>query len=563
MNAKIKVSGNIISELSDKIPSNIIAINELIKNSYDAGAKRVAINLDTTRKVLTIADDGSGMDESDIDRLFHISNSEKKYGEINQYGRITQGSKGLGFLSVFKFGGKVTWKTKKCDTGLLFSANLHEIVAAKDISEYPIEINVIPEISKGTSIEIEVDDYNLKTLTEYFSDSKNNQKIVNSFIDPDFTVELLVDDKKYSNIVAVNIEEQLPEKQILYVTYGSDSGNLSFYHKNTMIRTEPFPSLSLSYKINMEIMIFSFSSHDKAKIDKLFFNPSDALTPLVYVNSNIFNNYTLFDPNIMQTVKKSYVLPQMIGFIKINSASSMMNFNSDRTQFLQNQLTDEITSFLREINKKIQEVGSKLKKQIENKNFLKVCSLSFAKRNASYEELRDLISDNYEFKEKVLICKKIDRVEFSIFDRTISIPILPEEKPTPPTGSGTEHGGKNNGGGQAPTHPNDNDENTVPAFIKLKQQTKRIQLNSEQIDLLREIDTAKDSKGQEITRTTIVVKMDGYPLNPPILPSISEEKIIEIEFEFLDTSTGVVTAVLMLESYQPKANMKAKTEGDD
>ena len=32
----ITVAGSILSELSEKIPNNIIALNELIKNAYDA-----------------------------------------------------------------------------------------------------------------------------------------------------------------------------------------------------------------------------------------------------------------------------------------------------------------------------------------------------------------------------------------------------------------------------------------------------------------------------------------------------------------------------------------------
>lgn len=558
MDAKIKISGNIISELSDKIPSNIIAINELIKNSYDAGAPKVLIKLDETNKMLTITDDGSGMDKSDIDKLFHISNSEKRYGEINQYDRITQGAKGLGFLSVFKFGGQVTWKTKKTDKGFRFSADLAEIVKIQDVSEYSIEIIDCPETPKGTTIEINIDDYNLKTLIGYFSDEKNYQKVVNSFFDPNFIIELVIDNKIYSNINPVNIKKQLPDKQILYVTYDSDAGDIVFNHKGYKLKTEHLPIPSALYKIKSEIMIFSFEAYDKSKIDKLFFNPSDALTPLIYVNSNIFNNYTLFDPNIMQTIKKAYVLPQMIGFININSANSMMNFNSDRTQFLQNQLTDEIAAFLSDFNKAIQEIGSKLKKQIANQDYLKVKALSFEKRNATEQELRDLISNDYEFKSQVTICKKSDKVEFSIFGMTISIPILPEEKPAPATNGG---GSGSGAGGASPPPPTSG--NSVPAFITLKQQTKRIQVNSAQIDLMKEIDVAKDSKSQDISTSSIVVKMDGVTLTPPILKSVSAEQMIKIEFIYTDPTTGSVSAMLMIEVYQPKAKMDAQTGSDN
>ena len=135
MNSKIIVGGNIISELSEKIPSNLVALNELIKNAYDAGAKKVSILLDSSKKTLTIADNGSGMDKNDIDTLFHISTSEKIYGKMNEYKRYTQGSKGLGFLSVFKFGKNVEWITRK-QAGLKFSIDFDEIVKITDIGEY-------------------------------------------------------------------------------------------------------------------------------------------------------------------------------------------------------------------------------------------------------------------------------------------------------------------------------------------------------------------------------------------------------------------------------------------
>jgi len=97
MEKRLRIAGNVIAELSDKIPSNVIALNELIKNAYDAGASEVSIVINTKARKLTISDDGKGMDGSDIDVLLHVSKSDKKFGEINRdTGRYTQGSKGLG-----------------------------------------------------------------------------------------------------------------------------------------------------------------------------------------------------------------------------------------------------------------------------------------------------------------------------------------------------------------------------------------------------------------------------------------------------------------------------------
>ncbi len=108
---KLRVAGNILRELSEKIPSLTIAMNELVKNAYDAGSDEIYIDLDIENNLLRILDDGSGLSEKAIDELFHVSNSDKQYGVTNEYGRYTQGSKGLGFLSVFKFGNHVKWVT--------------------------------------------------------------------------------------------------------------------------------------------------------------------------------------------------------------------------------------------------------------------------------------------------------------------------------------------------------------------------------------------------------------------------------------------------------------------
>lgn len=189
MNSKITVSGNIISELSEKIPSNIIALNELIKNAYDAGASKVLIKIGSNNKLLIVTDDGSGMDKKDIDTLFHLSKSEKKYGVKNEYGRYTQGSKGLGFLSVFKFGENVTWKTKK-SVGLQFSVKYRELLRSEDLTEYNVDIIEKDDIKKGTEIEIKLSDYNLKSLLQFFSEEKNYQKVIHSFDDRKFKIEL-------------------------------------------------------------------------------------------------------------------------------------------------------------------------------------------------------------------------------------------------------------------------------------------------------------------------------------------------------------------------------------
>ena len=83
----------------------------------------------------------------------------------------------MGFLSVFKFGNRVIWKTNK-NKGLLFEINYLDVVNIENISDYNVDIREIDNLSQGTEIEIELNDYSVKTLQEYFQNKKMMKKII-------------------------------------------------------------------------------------------------------------------------------------------------------------------------------------------------------------------------------------------------------------------------------------------------------------------------------------------------------------------------------------------------
>ncbi|HEK1295689.1 TPA: ATP-binding protein [Pseudomonas aeruginosa] len=59
--AYLKFGGKIIEELSQKIPSTLFALNELIKNAYDAFSPDVTIKVNLSKGTVTISDNGNGM----------------------------------------------------------------------------------------------------------------------------------------------------------------------------------------------------------------------------------------------------------------------------------------------------------------------------------------------------------------------------------------------------------------------------------------------------------------------------------------------------------------------
>lgn len=530
MEAAIRVSGNIISELSEKIPSNVIALNELTKNSYDAGASYVRLVLNSTEKTLSIIDDGCGMDVNDINALFHISVSEKKYGEKNKYGRYTQGSKGLGFLSVFKFGTNVSWKTNKSE-GIWFSVDYNSLLASEDISNYPVVLNSDASIKKGTEITISLTDYALKSLKEYLHFPVNYSKIVNAFDDKNFTVELIVDDAKRTSNDLAEIDTFLPDRQLYRVKYTSGDGIIKYYVNGNIAIEEPFAETDPRFETDIDLVIFRFRPYDKEKIDPFFYNFRGELTPLVFVNSNLFSNYTIFDPNIMRNVKSSSVLSQMIGYVRITSSDSLLNFNSDRTQFLQNELTDKIISFLVDINKQIQEVGSSKKAYLPDLDYLFHSKLP---HDADDDTIMKNIKPDFAFADKVQVERVKSIVVYSVFGKETAIPV--EEKVTKKV-------------------------RQVPARIILSESEDNIAIPSRQIDLFTYVTSVQCSDGQRASAdgAGVSIYIDGVKADSSILPSVSEEKETDIKYEYNDAKTGIVIAALKLVFYEPKAEVTAET----
>lgn len=578
MNSNIIISGNIISELSEKIPSNVIALNELIKNSYDAGAKKVIIRLDSVQKKFIISDDGYGMDKDEIDTLFHISNSKKRYGIVNEYGRYTQGSKGLGFLSVFKFGKYVTWKTRKT-RGLTFAVSYDDLIKSDDVSNYNIEIIEDDCIDQGTQIEIDITDYNLQSLEEYFREEKNYEKVINAFLDKDFTIELEIDGENHSNENILLLTDYLPERQLYYIKYNSDNEEIQYYYNNFLILNHHYKFNSMKYKLEVELQIFKLNKGDKSKISKLFYNHQDDLTPLIYINCNLFNNYNIFDPNIMKNIKSGLSLNQMIGYIKIISSDNRISFNSDRTQFLQNELTDDIIRFLKDINETIQRNGSKYRKHLVDLDFLKVNKISRSIINLDEKVLKGMIKDTFLFKDKVDITVEENRVVYSIFGKKVTISIEEDEnnqESINKNSSKKETDSKKNGDIDNDKKQVDNEKNDdknqnngkintkkediVPAVINLKNRYIRISIPSNQINLFDYVKSATDSRGNKIEDYNINIKVDNSILKSNILQSVNMPCLKIIEYSYLDSSTGLVIETLKIEFYRPQSKLNFKEE---
>ena len=110
-----KVSAGLKSILGqDLITDDYVAVLELVKNSYDAGAKKVVIKFEPDS--IVIADDGMGMTMNDItDKWLFLAYSAKKVLAESSYRdhlrRHYAGAKGIGRMSCDRLGQALIMET--------------------------------------------------------------------------------------------------------------------------------------------------------------------------------------------------------------------------------------------------------------------------------------------------------------------------------------------------------------------------------------------------------------------------------------------------------------------
>lgn len=102
---------------ADLVTNDIVAVIELIKNSYDAGATRVDIifGSDESGPTLEILDNGTGMNRRTIEAAWSVIATPFRLEHPETAGRRVSGAKGLGRLSTARLGERLDVLTKTSD----------------------------------------------------------------------------------------------------------------------------------------------------------------------------------------------------------------------------------------------------------------------------------------------------------------------------------------------------------------------------------------------------------------------------------------------------------------
>ena len=128
---------------ADLVTSDVVALIELVKNSYDAFAYNVEVIFDIDslgNKTLTIADDGLGMSKDIIVNAWAVIATNNKvrnpFVERNGKVRAVSGNKGMGRFSAARLGTKLTIITKTKTEGCYkLELDWEEFNSARSIEE--------------------------------------------------------------------------------------------------------------------------------------------------------------------------------------------------------------------------------------------------------------------------------------------------------------------------------------------------------------------------------------------------------------------------------------------
>jgi len=148
----VKINGDIIRLFSEGLyQSPHKAIEELVSNSYDAGAMNVHILVPETTKPkesLWIVDDGCGMDEGGLDILWHVAKSPKEDASAKVYrNRKPIGQFGIGKLAAYVLAWRITHISKADGKYRYVSMDFHRVAGTEwDASEpLPLELRELEE----------------------------------------------------------------------------------------------------------------------------------------------------------------------------------------------------------------------------------------------------------------------------------------------------------------------------------------------------------------------------------------------------------------------------------
>ena len=192
---KIKFDKNTIDHLGIKLYSSFPpVIAELISNSYDADAENVEIRINYDEKIVTVEDDGNGMNHNELNENFLVIGRNRRRAEGTGFSKIKNrkvtGKKGLGKLAVFGIANTIEVYSIKDGLKNAFSMNYSDLKAEISDEYKPSIIYENVKTEEKSKTEVIIREVTQKNIMDINSLAYNLSKRF-SFYDSDFKVKLV------------------------------------------------------------------------------------------------------------------------------------------------------------------------------------------------------------------------------------------------------------------------------------------------------------------------------------------------------------------------------------
>lgn len=170
---KFRIELNVLKHLGIGLYSSTPSIlTEMIANAWDADAKKVDIQLDTSNGCIVIDDDGHGMTHGDVQEKFLAVGYSRRTSPSRNFSlsgsRRVMGRKGIGKLAMFSLAKMVSIVTKAGGSdAVAFQIDVGELLksaeASKDVADYAVKSIPVPDdFSKEHGTRITLTELNTK-----------------------------------------------------------------------------------------------------------------------------------------------------------------------------------------------------------------------------------------------------------------------------------------------------------------------------------------------------------------------------------------------------------------
>lgn len=389
---QFKVSAGLKNIIGKELINNeYIAIFELVKNSYDAGATHVKISF--LNDTIEIEDNGKGMTKDDIiNKWLFVAYSEKKEENRKESYRDkirphTAGAKGIGRFSCDRLGSKLELYTKtkndKYVNKLFIDWKKFEHNDSKTIDSFKVEYSskdiLLFNGIQGTKLVISnlFDDWNRRNLLKLKSFLR---KLINPTItyNDEFQIELIVPSeenkdnsfgsgelhKKINGIIKNDIFEQLNIKTInikVTITQNGQEIHTVLYDRGHYVYIKKdynkgFKTYNYNKLHNINIELYYLNKQSKELFRRLMdIRVKDYGSVFVYKNNfrilpygeplrDVFD----IDRRKAQGYNRNLGTRDLIGRVSIYGENKEFIETSSRADgFVQNETTEQLNNFFR------------------------------------------------------------------------------------------------------------------------------------------------------------------------------------------------------------------------